>query len=92
MRRNLLLLLISMGCTTFTMACDLCKSQQPEILRELAHGMGPQGLQDYAIVWGGVAIVGIVLIMTIYFIVFPSKGDLRYSIKHMNFSNTNNHG
>jgi len=68
MKKTILATMISLGITSSTLACELCKSQQPKVLRELAHGMGPQGAVDYLIVWTGVAVVILALITTLYFL------------------------
>jgi len=66
-------------------ACELCKSHQPELLREVAHGMGPQGMMDYVIMWSSVVIVSVTLIVTILLLARPKLLDRYFSIKDMNF-------
>jgi hypothetical protein len=39
-----------------SVACDVCKKQQPKVLQGIAHGAGPESQWDYVIVWGTVAI------------------------------------
>jgi len=90
MIKIILATMISLGITSSTLACELCKSQQPKVLRELAHGMGPQGAVDYLIVWTGVAVVILALITTLYFLLFPSKADAYFQIKNMNFEAKSN--
>jgi len=64
-------------------ACELCKSHQPEMLKDIAHGTGPQGTTDYIIMWTGVAIVVITLILSLAFLILPNKLDKNYSIKYL---------
>lgn len=61
-----------------TIACEVCKRQQPEILRDLAHGPGPQGTSDYIITWTAGIIVGITLILSIKMLVFPNEQEINH--------------
>jgi len=66
-----------------TFACELCKSHQPEILQDIAHGTGPQGTMDYVILWTAAVIVFITLVLSILFLVRPNKLDKNYQIKFL---------
>lgn len=55
------------------MACDLCKRNQPEMLKEITHGEGPSGSIDYIISWTAVVIVGITLLLSIKYLVKPNE-------------------
>jgi len=66
-----------------TFACELCKSHQPKILQDVAHGTGPQGTMDYVILWTAVVIVFITLALSIIFLVRPNKVDKNYQIKYL---------
>lgn len=56
-------------------ACEVCQAQQPEILRGLTHGAGPQGNFDYVIVSAAVAVVGFTLFYAIKFLVRPGERE-----------------
>lgn len=75
-----LILLLS---TIRLFACELCKSHQPKILQEVAHGTGPQGTMDYVILWGAVVIVFITLVLSIRLLVLPNKLDSKHPIKFL---------
>ena len=62
-------------------ACELCKSQQPELLQDIAHGTGPQGTVDYIILWTAVVIVSITFILSALFLILPNKMDKQHKIK-----------
>jgi len=65
------------------LACELCKSHQPEILQDVTHGMGPQGTMDYVILWSAVVIVFITLVLSVMFLLLPNKLDKNYQIKYL---------
>ena len=44
-------------------ACDVCKNQQPRLLRNITHGTGPESNWDYVIV----SIVAIIALLTFFF-------------------------
>lgn len=71
------------SCFIQVFACELCKSQQPELLKNIAHGTGPQGPFDYIILWTAGIIVFITLILSVLFLVQPNKMDKHHSIKFM---------
>lgn len=56
-------------------ACEVCKRQQPEVLQDLTHGMGPNGTIDYIITWSAVIIVGITLILSLKLLIFPNENQ-----------------
>ena len=55
------------------MACDVCNKQQPEILRGITHGSGPEGNWDYVIVWATVVIVLFTLYFSIKWLIRPGE-------------------
>ena len=55
------------------MACDACKKQQPAILRDVAHGAGPESQWDYVIVWITVLITAISLFYAVKWLVKPGE-------------------
>ena len=57
-------------------ACDACEKQQPEILRGITHGAGPQSNWDYLIVSVAAAIVVATLFFSIKWLLSPGeKGE-----------------
>lgn len=60
---------------TAAMACEVCKKQQPKILRGVTHGAGPQSDWDYVIVWGMVVIVLIALFYSIKWMLRPGEKE-----------------
>ncbi len=72
------------GLSTFrVLACELCKSHQPKMLREVAHGTGPQGTMDYVLLWGAILIVLITLVLSIRLLLLPNKLDKNHPIKFL---------
>lgn len=55
------------------LACEVCENRQPEVLKGVTHGIGPQGNMDYIITWGAVVIVGVTLFFSIKFLVKPKE-------------------
>jgi len=64
-------------------ACELCKSHQPELLKNVAHGTGPQGNVDYVILWTAVVVVFITLFLSVRYLVQPEKLDKNHQIKYL---------
>ena len=54
-------------------ACDACEKQQPEILRGITHGPGPQSNWDYLIVSVGAAIVVATFFFSIKWLLSPGE-------------------
>jgi hypothetical protein len=57
------------------MACEVCKKQQPELLKGVTHGAGPQSDWDYVIVWCSVIIVVISLFYAVKWIMHPGEKE-----------------
>jgi hypothetical protein len=57
------------------MACEVCKKQQPKILRGVTHGAGPQSDWDYVIVGCVIILVLISLFYTIKWILHPGEKE-----------------
>lgn len=72
MLKKLLLMLFLMPATA-VLACPVCERQQPEILRGITHGAGPQSQWDYVIVWITIAIVAITLFFSIKWLLYPGE-------------------
>ena len=54
-------------------ACPVCEKQQPEILRGITHGGGPNSSWDYVIVWSAVVIVLFTLFFSIKWLIRPGE-------------------
>jgi len=57
------------------LACEVCKKQQPKILRGVTHGAGPQSDWDYVAVWGIAIVVAISLFYAVRWIVKPGEKE-----------------
>lgn len=68
-----LMLLFVTGLPSSAYACEVCRAKQPEVLKGITHGAGPQGNTDLVIIWGAVAIVGITLFLSIKYLVKPQE-------------------
>jgi uncharacterized protein HemY len=58
---------------TATLACEVCKRQQPKVLRGITHGAGPQSEWDYVIIVAMSIIVIITLFYSIKWLVRPGE-------------------
>ncbi|HET8860756.1 hypothetical protein [Marivirga sp.] len=54
-------------------ACDVCQANQPEPLKNITHGEGPQGDIDYVIIIIGIIIVGFTLFFSLKYLVKPGE-------------------
>ncbi len=54
-------------------ACEICKENQPKLLRGLTHGSGPKGTIDFIIIWSSVIIVLITMYFFIKYLVKPGE-------------------
>lgn len=54
-------------------ACEVCKKNQPAILKNVTHGAGPSGTIDYIIIWGSAIIVGITLFLSLKYLIKPKE-------------------
>ena len=59
----------------FAWACDACKLQQPEITRDLTHGVGPRGQFDWIIVAVIAVIAVYTLIISVKYLVKPGEKE-----------------
>ena len=58
-----------------SVACEVCKKQQPKALRGITHGAGPQSDWDYVVVWLTVLIVVVSLFYSIKWIIYPGEKE-----------------
>lgn len=76
MKHRIALALLSLAMLrTTAWACETCRAQQPEVLRGLTHGAGPQGNFDYVIVFVTLAVAVLALVYAIKFIVHPGERE-----------------
>lgn len=61
-----------------SIACEVCKKQQPKILRGLTHGTGPDSNWDYVIVWATVLIVIATLFYTLKWLIHPAETGMNH--------------
>ena len=75
-----------MLCAIASLACPVCKKQQPALLKDVAHGSGPQNEWDYIIVIATVIIVAITIFYSIKWILKPGEKErkhIKYSILNL---------
>ena len=72
MKKSILILLFSLS-VLIAKACPVCEKQQPEVLRGISHGAGPQSEWDYVIIWGAVIIVLITLFYSLKWLFRPGE-------------------
>lgn len=58
---------------TTLFACDVCQKKQPELLKGITHGTGPQGNIDYILIWSAVVIVAVTLFLSVKYLVKPDE-------------------
>lgn len=68
------------------MACELCKENQPKVLRSVSHGAGPQGNIDYIIIWTAAVLVGIALFFSLKYLIKPNE-DGKSHVKNIVIEN-----
>lgn len=56
-----------------TAACPVCERNQPEALKGITHGAGPESRWDYIIVWTMVVIVLITLFFSVKWLIYPGE-------------------
>lgn len=61
--RKFLFSILLLGGFIMVNACPVCEKQQPDILKGITHGAGPQSDWDYVIVW----VVAIIAVATLFF-------------------------
>ena len=66
-------------------ACEACEKQQPELLKGITHGTGPQSGWDMPIIYVSGVIVLITLVYSLKFLIKPnedSKDHIKRAILH----------
>ncbi len=80
---KLLLIVVLLNTGFLAVACPVCEKQQPEILRGITHGGGPQSNWDYVIITTATLIVLVTLFFSIKWLVRPgekSRSHIKYLI------------
>ena len=79
--KKVLFTLFMLASSIAAIACPVCKKQQPKILQGITHGAGPQGPEDYIIIWATVAIVLVTLFFSVKWLIKPGEKSADH-IKH----------
>ena len=69
-----------------TLACPVCEKQQPEILKGITHGSGPQSNWDYLIISVTAIIVLVTLFFSIKWLIHPREKSATH-IKYLVLNN-----
>lgn len=56
-----------------SICCDVCQKNQPKLLKNIAHGTGPQSSYDLIIIWAAAIIVLITLILSLKLLIKPKE-------------------
>ena len=67
------ILMLLLGGFSSANSCPVCEKQQPDVLRGITHGAGPQGNWDYLIVSVAAAIVVVTLFFSIKWLLSPGE-------------------
>lgn len=81
--KKMLLLITVLLSTATAFACPACEKNQPELLKGVSHGTGPQSQWDYVILWVTAAIVLATLFFSIKWLIRPgeqSKNHIKRTI------------
>lgn len=73
MSKKYLILILFFLANTVAFACSVCEKQQPEMLRGITHGTGPQSNWDYVIIWAIAIIVAATLFFSIKWLIWPGE-------------------
>lgn len=69
-----------MFCLSFlpflALACDVCESKQPKVLRGITHGSGPESDFDYAIIVFAIVVVTVTLYLSVKYLVKPNEDKI----------------
>lgn len=76
--RRLLVMVAFLLANSAVFACEVCKKQQPKILKGITHGTGPQSDWDYVVVWCMVFIVMISLYYGVKLMLHPGEKESQH--------------
>ena len=88
MKKYLLTIMVILIMHGYSMACTVCKKQQPNILSEISHGAGPDSNWDFLIVLTAVAAVAGTFIYSVRYLLKPGEtsiSHIKHSILNPNF-------
>lgn len=72
-RKKSFLILFLLLAVKIAGACPVCERNQPEILKGITHGAGPESQWDYLIVWTTAAIVLVTLFLSLKWLIRPGE-------------------
>ncbi|CAM3126348.1 hypothetical protein DRF59_18220 [Chryseobacterium flavum] len=78
-----IIILCGLLITTYALACDACKLQQPEVTRNFTHGTGPESNWDWFIVGIVILITVLAFILSAKYLIKPgekNKTHIKYSV------------
>ncbi len=70
--------LFLLAATLWASACPVCERQQPELLKGITHGQGPESRWDYLIVWITVVIVLVTLFFSVKWLIRPGEKSKKH--------------
>lgn len=79
--KRIIITLLAVVFYNASFACDVCKKQQPKVLRGITHGAGPQSNWDYAIVVAIAVVVLVTLFYSVKWLIKPGEQQADH-IKH----------
>jgi uncharacterized protein HemY len=71
--KKVLLLILVVFTSIATFACPACEAQQPQFLKGITHGAGPDSNWDYVIVSIAVIIVLLTLFFSVKWLIRPEE-------------------
>lgn len=83
--KRIIITLLAVVLYSASLACDVCKKQQPKVLRGITHGAGPQSNWDYVIVITIAVVVLVTLFYSIKWLIRPGEKQADH-IKHSIFT------
>lgn len=87
MKQLSMLCIFFMTSLSTVLACNVCQDNQPEVLKNITHGTGPEGNMDYVIIWMAAIIVAVALFFSLKYIIRPGEQDsahIKYRILNQN--------
>ena len=82
MKKFHIVLLVFFASVVQSIACEVCKRNQPELLQNISHGTGPQADSEYYIIGGAVLVVLFTLIYSVKYLLKPGESSPEH-IKNM---------
>jgi hypothetical protein len=79
--KKIIITLLAVALYDASFACEVCKKQQPKVLRGITHGAGPQSNWDYVIVVAIAIVVVVTLFYSVKWLIKPGEHQADH-IKH----------